>query len=60
VLRGFVFGARTDTKVVAGEELRDERQLTALLVQKKGVLAARDLVSLFGWNMPQAEAELTG
>jgi hypothetical protein len=59
VLRGFVFGARTDTKVVAGEELRDERQLTALLVQKKGVLAARDLVSLFGWNMPQAEAELS-
>lgn len=58
-LRDFVFGARSGPRMESGDELKDERQLTELLVQKKGLVTARDLVTLFGWDLSQADAELS-
>lgn len=52
-VRGFLFGpprSRSDA-------LADERRLTALIRERKGVIADRDLMALFGWNKWQAASE---
>jgi hypothetical protein len=58
-LRGFVFGGRPHRAGPEADALSDERRLTALLQEKRGVLAVRDLITLFGWDLEEAEAALT-
>ena len=53
-LRGWLLGPPRQRP----DPLADERQLTALITARRGVLSAADLVELFGWTLAQADAAL--
>ncbi|MFP5504481.1 MAG: hypothetical protein ACLGIN_18505 [Candidatus Sericytochromatia bacterium] len=40
------------------DALSDERRLTALIVERAGILTMADLVGLFGWTLAEAEAQM--
>lgn len=62
VAKRYLFGVQqknTKTSEPTQDDLADERRLTLLLYQQKGILHARDLVRLFGWNLSQIDAHIS-
>lgn len=41
------------------DDLADERRLTALIVQREGILCNSDLMALFGWTPEEADEQLS-
>lgn len=54
MVSGTLFGG----ELTPGDDLSDEKRLTALLARRQGVVTAGDLVALFGWTPEQADAQM--